>query len=31
MIGRDTTSLIVYSGEPDEIRSLEVIDLAEAG
>lgn len=31
MIGRDTTSLIVYSGEPDEIRSLEVVDLAEAG
>jgi hypothetical protein len=29
MIGRDTTTLIVYSGEPDEIRSLEVVDLAE--
>ncbi len=31
MIGRDTTALIVYSGEPDEIRSLEVVDLADAG
>jgi hypothetical protein len=31
MIARDTTTLIVYSGEPDEIRSLEVVDLAKAG
>jgi hypothetical protein len=30
MIGVETTSLIVYSGEPDEIVSMEVVDIAAA-
>jgi hypothetical protein len=28
MIAQETTSLIVYTGEPDEVRSIEVIDIA---
>lgn len=27
MIAAETVSLIVYTGEPDEVRSMEVIDL----
>jgi hypothetical protein len=29
MIGVETTSLIVYTGEPDEIVSMGVVDIAE--
>lgn len=29
-IGTQTTSLIVYTGEPDEIVSLEIVDIAPA-
>jgi hypothetical protein len=28
MIAAETVSLIIYSGEPDQIVSLEVIDVA---
>jgi len=28
MIATETVSLIVYTGEPDEIRSMEVVDIA---
>ena len=28
MIATETVSLIVYMGEPDEVRSLEVVDIA---
>jgi len=27
-IATESTSLVVYSGEPDEIRSIEVVDIA---
>jgi hypothetical protein len=27
MIATETTSLIVYTGEPDEVRSIEVVDV----
>jgi hypothetical protein len=30
LIGAETISLVIYRGEPDEIHSLEVIDLAPA-
>jgi hypothetical protein len=29
-IGADTTSLVIYSGEPDEIVSMEIVDLQAA-
>ncbi len=29
-IGADTTSLVIYTGEPDEIVSMEVVDAAAA-
>jgi hypothetical protein len=28
MIAEETISLIVYTGEPDEVRSIEVVDVA---
>ena len=31
MIGTETVSLIVYTGEPDEIQSMEVVDIDPAG
>jgi hypothetical protein len=31
MIGTESVSLVIYTGEPDEIRSMEVIDAASAG
>jgi hypothetical protein len=31
MIAAETMSFIVYTGEPDEIRSLEVVDISAAG
>ena len=30
MIATETVSLIIYTGEPDEVRSLEVMDIAAA-
>jgi hypothetical protein len=27
MISEETTSLVIYAGEPDEIKSMEVVDL----
>ena len=30
MIAEETTALVIYTGEPDEILSMEVVDLAEA-
>ena len=30
MIGRETVSLVIYSGEPDEIKSIDVVDLEPA-
>ena len=30
MIGSETTALVIYSGEPDEIRSMEVVDITPA-
>ena len=31
MIATETMSLIIYTGEPDEVRSMEVIDISPAG
>ena len=31
MIATETTSLIMYTGEPDEVRSMEVVDISPAG
>lgn len=31
MIGTESVSYIVYSGEPDEVRSLEVVDVTPSG
>jgi hypothetical protein len=30
MIAQETVALVIYAGEPDEIRSMEVVDIAEA-
>jgi hypothetical protein len=30
MIAEETTALVIYAGEPDEIRSMEVVDIAAA-
>jgi hypothetical protein len=30
MIAQETMALVIYAGEPDEIRSMEVVDVAEA-
>jgi hypothetical protein len=30
MIAHETVALVVYTGEPDEVRSLELVDLAAA-
>ena len=30
MIAEETMALVIYAGEPDEIRSMEVVDIAEA-
>src|SRR5215469_6175197 len=27
MIGRETVSLVIYAGEPDEVTSMELVDL----
>jgi hypothetical protein len=31
MIATETVSLIVYTGEPDEVTSMEVVDISPAG
>jgi hypothetical protein len=31
MIGSETMALVIYAGEPDEIRSMEVVDIEPAG
>jgi hypothetical protein len=31
MIGSETTALVIYAGEPDEIKSMEVVDIGPAG
>ena len=31
MIAAETVSLIVYTGEPDDVKSMEVVDIAPAG
>jgi len=31
MIATETTSLIIYTGEPDEVKSMEVVDISPAG
>jgi len=31
MIAQETVSLIIYNGEPDEVRSMEVVDISPAG
>ena len=28
MIAEETVALVIYAGEPDEIHSLELVDLA---
>ncbi|MPZ32931.1 MAG: hypothetical protein GEV13_18395 [Rhodospirillales bacterium] len=30
MIAEETMALVIYTGKPDEIRSMEVVDIAEA-
>jgi len=31
MISAETTALVIYTGEPDEIKSMEVIDISSTG
>jgi hypothetical protein len=31
MISVETTALVIYAGEPDEITSMEIVDIAPAG
>jgi hypothetical protein len=31
MIATETMSLIIYTGEPDEVRSMEVVEISPAG
>jgi len=31
MIGTETVALIIYTGEPDEIRSMDVVDISPPG
>ena len=31
MIATETESLVIYAGEPDEIKSMEVVDIGTAG
>jgi hypothetical protein len=31
MIATETVSLIIYTGEPDEVKSMEVVDISPAG
>ena len=31
MIGSETVALVIYAGEPDEIKSMEIVDIAPGG
>ena len=31
MIATETMALIIYTGEPDEVRSIQVVDISQAG
>ena len=31
MIAGETVALVIYAGEPDEIKSMEIVDIAPAG
>jgi hypothetical protein len=31
MISSETEALVIYAGEPDEIKSMEIVDIAPAG
>ncbi|MEA2803775.1 MAG: hypothetical protein QOE49_3870, partial [Rhodospirillaceae bacterium] len=31
MISAETTALVIYAGEPDEIKSMEIVDIASTG
>ncbi len=31
MIATETVSLIIYTGEPDDVKSIEVVDVSPAG
>jgi hypothetical protein len=31
MIATETVALVIYAGEPDEIKSMEIVDIAPAG
>src|SRR3981189_252473 len=31
MISAETEALVIYAGEPDEIKSMEIVDIAAAG
>jgi hypothetical protein len=31
MISSETEALVIYAGEPDEIKSMEIVDIAAAG
>ena len=31
MIAAETVALVIYAGEPDEIKSMEIVDIAPAG
>ena len=31
MIAAETMALVIYAGEPDEIKSIEIVDIAPAG
>jgi hypothetical protein len=31
MIATETTAFVLYTGEPDEVKSVEILDLAPEG
>src|SRR5882724_10629138 len=31
MIASETTALVIYAGEPDRVKSMEIVDIAPAG
>ena len=30
-MARETVALVIYAGEPDEIKSMEIVDIAPGG
>ena len=30
-MARETVALVIYAGEPDEIKAMEIVDIAPAG